>query len=95
MNTTVHDHMLSVTFTALKDPVERVRFYRANKDALGREEARAREGRALPSVPRIVNSADPFPMGLTVKVGGKVVRHIPHRCVTAPSGGLFGTASRQ
>ncbi len=95
MNTAVHDHMLSVAFTALKDPVERVRFYRANKDALGREEARAREGRALPSVPRIVNSAATVPMGLTIRRGGKIIRHIPSPCVTEPHGGLFGPASRK
>lgn len=90
MNTAVHDHMLSVTFTALKDPVERVRFYRANKDAIGREEARVREGRPLPAPPSIQNKAEPFPRGLFGERGGQIMR-----CVTAPLAGLFGTASRQ
>ena len=88
MNTAVHDHMLSVTFTALKDPVERVRFYRANKDALGREEARVREGRALPQTFH-AKASEPM-RGLFIKRGGQIMR-----CVTAPHAGLFGTASRQ
>ena len=91
----IGDHMLGVTFENIADPIERTRFYRANKAALAREAARRDAGTPLPSPPSIVNSAEPFPMGLTVKVGGKVVRHIPHRYVTAPAGGLFGQSIRR
>jgi|688.fasta_scaffold793019_2 hypothetical protein len=88
----VFDHMAGVTLTAIKDPMERTRFYRANRDAIGREEARVRAGTPLPAPPSIQNKAEPFPMGLTVRRNGKVVSHIPHRFVTEPSRGLFGTA---
>ncbi len=88
MNTAVHDHMLSVTFTALKDPMERTRFYRANRDAIGREEVRVREGRALPQTFH-AKASEPR-RGLFVKRNGQIMR-----CVTAPHAGLFGTAKRQ
>jgi hypothetical protein len=82
----VFDHMAGVTLTAIKDPVERVRFYRANRDAIGREEARVREGRALPQT--FHAKAEAFPRGLTIKRNGVVMRHIP-------SGGLFGNSIRR
>ena len=91
----VHDHALAIVFEGISDPVKRTVFFRANKLALARESARRDAGTPLPSPPSIVNSAEPFPMGLTVKVGGKVVRHIPHRYVTAPAGGLFGQSIRR
>ena len=81
MNTAVHDHMLSITFTALKDPVERTRFYRANRDAIAREEGRVRRGEPLPQT--FSNKVDPVKPGLTVRRNGVVMRHIPSR-------GLFG-----
>ena len=79
----IFDHALAVTFTALKDPMERTRFYRANRDAIGREEGRVRRGEPLPSSPNINAKAEPFPRGLTIKRNGVVMRHIPSR-------GLFG-----
>jgi hypothetical protein len=84
----VFDHMAGVTLTAIKDPMERTRFYRANRDAIGREEARVREGRALPQTFH-AKATEPM-RGLFIKRGGQIMR-----CVTAPSGGLFGTAKRQ
>ena len=81
MNTAVHDHMLSITFTGIKDPVERVRFYRANRIAIGREETRVREGRPLPQ--QFTAKVETVKPGLTVRRNGVVMRHIPSR-------GLFG-----
>ncbi len=97
MNTVdpIHDHALAIVFEGITDPVKRTTFFRANKAALARESERVRTGKPLPALPRIENKAEPFPMGLTVKVGGKVVRHIPHRYVTAPTGGLFGQSIRR
>ena len=94
-NDEIHDHQLAIVFEGITDPIERTRFFRANKSALSREAARRRAGTPLPAAPRIENKAEPFPMGLTVRRNGKVVSHIPHRFVTEPHAGLFGTASRQ
>ncbi len=86
MNTAVHDHMLSITFTGIKDPVERVRFYRANRDAIGREEARVRDGKPLPQT---FHAKVSEPMrGLFIKRGAQIMR-----CV--PTGGIFGNAIRR
>lgn len=75
------DHALAVTFTGISDPIERVRFYRQNKVAIGREETRVREGRPLPQ--QFTAKVDPVKPGLTVRRNGVVMRHIPSR-------GLFG-----
>ena len=91
MNTVdpIHDHMLATTFTGITDPVERTRFYRANRDAIGREEVRVREGRALPQTFH-AKASEPFPRGLFVKHNGQIMR-----CVTAPLAGLFGQSIRR
>jgi len=89
----IHDHALAIVFEGITDPVKRTTFFREHKAAIGREAARRRAGTPLPAAPRIENKAEPFPMGLTVRRNGKVVSHIPHRFVTEPSRGLFGTAS--
>ena len=81
MNTAVHDHMLSITFTGITDPVKRTRFYRQNKVAIGREEARVRDGRALPQ--QFTAKVETVKPGLTVRRNGVVMRHVP-------SGGIFG-----
>ena len=83
MNThdAIHDHQLATTFTGIKDPVERVRFYRANRIAIGREETRVREGRPLPQ--QFTAKVETVKPGLTVRRNGVVMRHIPSR-------GLFG-----
>ncbi len=86
MNTAVHDHMLATTFTALKDPVERTRFYRANRAAIGREETRVRSGTPLPQ--QFTAKVETVKPGLTVRRNGVVMRHIP-------SGGLFGQSIRR
>ena len=86
MNTAVHDHMLSTTFTGIKDPVERVRFYRATRDAIGREAGRVRRGEPLPSSPSITAKATEM-RGLFVRRAGQIMR-----CV--PTGGIFGNAIR-
>ena len=86
MNTAVHDHMISVTFTALKDPMERTRFYRANRDAIGREEARVRDGKPLPQTFH-AKATEPM-RGLFIKRGAQIMRCVPH-------GGIFGNAKRQ
>ena len=92
----VFDHMAAVAFEAIRDPLKRTTFFRANKAAIGREAARRDAGTPLPAPPRIVAKAsEPFPMGLTRRVNGKVVSHIPHRFVSEPHGGIFGTAKRQ
>ena len=91
----IGDHMLGVTFENIRCPIERVKFFRANKAAIGRESARREAGRPLPAAPRIVAKVSEPRRGLTVMRAGKVVSHIPSRYVTAPSGGLFGTAKRQ
>ena len=98
MNTTdaVHDHALAIVFEGITDPVKRTTFFRANKAALAREAARRTAGTPLPSSPNInAKASEPFPMGLTRRVNGKVVSHIPHRFVSEPHGGIFGTAKRQ
>ena len=86
----VFDHQLAVVFENIYGPIERVKFFRAHKQEIGRESARRETGRALPSPPRIENKAEPFPMGLTRRVNGVVVSHIPHRFVSEPHGGIFG-----
>ena len=93
MNTVdpIHDHMLATTFTGITDPVERTRFYRANKAAIVRECERVNRKLPLPAAPSIIAKAsEPFPRGLFIKRGGQIMR-----CVTAPSGGLFGTSIRR
>ncbi len=82
----IFDHALAVTFAALKDPMERTRFYRANRIAIGREEARVREGRALPQTFH-AKATEPM-RGLFVRRAGQIMR-----CV--PTGGLFGNAIRR
>jgi hypothetical protein len=95
INPVTMDHMTAVAFEAIRDPIERVKFFRAHKQEIAREAARRDAGTPLPSPSSIVNSAATVPMGLTIRRDGKIIRHIPSRCVTEPHGGLFGTASRQ
>ncbi len=82
----IGDHMIATGFQNIADPIERVRFFRANKAAIGREAARRAAGTPLPAPPSINAKAEPFPRGLTVRRNGVVMRHIPSR-------GLFGPAS--
>ena len=91
MNTldAIHDHQLAVVFVNISCPIERVKFFRANKAALAREAARREAGTPLPSPPSITAKAsEPFPRGLFVKRNGQIMR-----CV--PTGGLFGNAIRR
>ena len=83
MNTAdpIHDHMVSVTFENIADPIERVRFYRQNKVAIGREETRVRAGTPLPQ--QFTAKVETVKPGLTVRRNGVVMRHVP-------SGGIFG-----
>ncbi len=75
-NDPIFDHAVSVTFENIADPVERVRFFRANKSALARESARRDAGRALPA-------AAPMPKPFKLMKSGRDFR-------TVPAGGIFG-----
>ena len=86
-NDATHDHQLAIVFEGITDPIERVKFFRANKAALARESARREAGRALPSVPNFHAKAEPM-RGLFRKLNGQIMRCVPH-------GGLFGNAKRQ
>ena len=90
MNTTdpIHDHMVSVTFENIADPIERVRFFRPNNSAIARESARRTAGTPLPAPPRIVAKVSEPMRGLFIKRNGQIMR-----CV--PTGGIFGNAIRR
>jgi hypothetical protein len=82
-NDAIQDHQLAIVFEGIRCPIERVKFFRANKSALARESARRDAGTPLPAPPSIVNTASAPRMGLTVRRNGVIMRHIPSR-------GLFG-----
>ena len=83
----IHDHQLAVVFSNIRCPVERVRFYRANRDGIGREEGRVRRGEPLPSPPSITAKATEL-RGLFIKRGAQIMRCLPHA-------GIFGNAKQQ
>jgi hypothetical protein len=87
----IFDHMAAVAFEAIRDPLKRTTFFRANKAAIVRECERVNRKLPLPAAPSIIAKAsEPFPRGLFVKHNGQIMR-----CVTAPLAGLFGQSIRR
>ncbi len=79
MNThdAIHDHQLATVFENISCPIERVKFFRANKDALARESARRDAGKPLPA------AAPMPPKPFKLMKSGRDFR-------TVPAGGIFG-----
>jgi len=73
----IFDHMVSVTFEAIRDPQKRTTFFRAHQQEIAREAARRAAGRPLPA------AAPMPPKPFKLMKSGRDFR-------TVPAGGIFG-----
>jgi len=77
INPVTMDHMTAFAFEAIRDPIERVKFFRAHQQEIAREAARRAAGRPLPA------AAPMPPKPFNPMKSGRDFR-------TVPAGGIFG-----